>query len=193
MFVADTGPLLCHGTLKNGARRFRAAIGALYHVSAVRSELECRATSQSGSKHLRDAAAAWTGTHVGRLGTHHDLSASGASVTRVKAALSQWDTQKGKVGRHQSANDGEAEAIVAALELNALLIANDNGARAVAAAEGVQAVWTTVDVLISEVAMGAATEDSAFQDYQRMRQRNTDPGDVVRGPLDLIPRRAGSS
>ena len=53
-------------------------------------------------------------------------------------------------------------------------------------------VWTTIDVLLSEIANGSVTETSAFDDYQRMMQRNTDPGEALRGPLDFVRRRRTS-
>lgn len=193
VFVADTGPLLCHGTLKNGARRFRSAVGTFAHVSAVRTELERHARRPGqADKHLRDAAAAWTGQHIGRLGSHHDLSQRVVAVLQVTTDLAAWDTRRGKPTRHQKANAGEAEAIVAALELNACLVANDDGARHVAGQQGVIQLWTTVDILVTEIEAGTATDSSAFDDYQRMRQRNTDPGEALRGPLDFVGRRRRS-
>jgi hypothetical protein len=36
------------------------------------------------------------------------------------------------------------------------------------------------------------TDTSAFDDYQRMMQRNTDPGEALRGPLDFVRRRRTS-
>lgn len=192
-YVADTGPLLCHGTLRNGARRFRSAVGTFGHVSAVRSELERHAGRQGPEKHLRDAAAAWTGQHIGRLGALHDLSESAAAVARVTTELTAWDTARGKPNRHPRANAGEAEAIVAALELGACLVVNDNGAREVADQRGVVQIWNTVDILVNEIKAGAATDNSAFEDYQRMRQRHTDPGEALRGPLDFVRRWGRSS
>lgn len=192
LHVADTGPLLCHGTLKNGARRFRSAVGTFVHVSAVRTELERHAGRRGHEKHLRDAAAAWTGQHVDRLGAHYDLSRSAVVVAQVTVDLAAWDVARGKPERHPKANAGEAEAIVAAVELGACLVANDNGARYVAGQQGVVQIWTTVDVLVNEIEAGSATDNSAFEDYQRMRQRNTDPGEALQGPLDFVRRRRRS-
>ncbi len=194
MFVADTGPLLCHGTLKNGAGRFLSAVGSLSHVTAVRTELERHTRRQApADKHLREAAGSWTGQHIGRLGTLHDLSQSAAAIQQVKANLTAWDTNRGKPARHDNANAGEAEAIVAAIELGACLVANDNGARDVARQQGVVKLWTTIDILITEIDIGAATDNSAFHDYQRMTQRNTDPGEALQGPLDFVRLRRRST
>lgn len=192
VFVADTGPLLCHGTLKNGARRFRSAVGAFAHVAAVRTELERHARPGNAQRHLRDAASSWVGQHVGRLGELHDLSSSGAAVTQVAGDLAAWDSAHGKDQRPAGSNAGEAEAIVAVVDLSGCLVANDNGARHVAQQHGVGHIWTTIDVLLSEIANGAATDASAFEDYQRMTQRNTDPGEALRGPLDFVRRRRTS-
>lgn len=189
VFVADTGPLLCHGTLKNGARRFRSAVGEFVHVEAVRIELERHARPGNQRRFLREAAAAWVGQHVGRLGTLHDLSASQQEVAAVAADLETHDRAQGKAARHADANAGEAAAIVAAEELRACLVANDNGARVVARRRGVPHLWTTVDVLLVEIELGTTTETSAFDDYQRMIKRDTDPGEALRGPLDFVRRR----
>lgn len=182
--VADTGPLLCHGTLPSGPQRMLEITGRMAYVQAVASELAAIARRNPADR-LAEAAKKWVGRHINRLGELHDLQDRTAAVSDVQRKIRELEADANKPGRYGDANLGEAQAIVATLDVRGRLLANDSDAREAASMEGVRDIWTSVDVLRHEVRNLSTTAVQAYADYRLMITRGFDPGEPIAGALDL--------
>ena len=192
-YVADTGPLLCLGAKAGKPLRdivIPRCHGKTHWVEAVRAEL---AHQSKGTGPRAAAARAYNGKGASWLTTVVSFTAADdPALTPIWDHLKTLAVAKQRTSRPTSSNPrahlGEAQCILHAGRHGHTLLSHDDDARRVAKQQGVPAA-TLVDLARHLVAEERASAKQLANGFLELQRDAIDPGEYIRGQLDLTPRR----
>jgi hypothetical protein len=172
--AVDTGPLLCFGAVTGGPRllidRYK---GRLRWAQAVASEINNHAQRQVRSDVDRRRVAAaklWSGARASHLGEPR-VFVERAEVESLRTQVQAESKRPAKVGHDL----GESETLVLATKEDAMVLMNENAARAVARRLNIRA-HCTLDVLVSEYQGGRIELRALLAMREQLSAADLDPG-----------------